>query len=68
MAKSCLAAPALPLEFLWKSIHQNGLWDRTLRALQQDPEFPKARFRCHQIFLHKKNRACKFRESFLMKQ
>jgi hypothetical protein len=50
MAKPCPAAPALPLEFLWESLHQNCRGDRTLRALQQDPEFPKARFRAYQIF------------------
>jgi hypothetical protein len=50
MAKPSPAAPALPLEFLWESLHQNCLGDRTLRAPQQDPEFPKARFRAHHIF------------------
>jgi hypothetical protein len=39
----------MPLEQLWETLSENCLPERTLRVLQQDTEFPKAKFRAHQI-------------------
>jgi hypothetical protein len=49
MAKSCPAAPAIPLAELWGSILQNCLDEISLFALQQNAELRELQFRAHQI-------------------
>jgi hypothetical protein len=50
MAKPCPAAPAIPLDLLWKGLGQNCFGPANIEILHQDTELPNLQFRAQQIF------------------
>jgi hypothetical protein len=62
MAKTCPVAPARPLDPFYKTIGENCLGDKTLRALQQDTDFPNTEFPAQQSLLTGRFDPCRIRD------